>query len=35
MTELSLAEPAPRGILSEVFHRQRTFNGHPLLPDWF
>jgi len=24
MTELSLAEPAPRGILSEVFHRQRT-----------
>jgi hypothetical protein len=24
MTELSLAESAPRGILSEVFHRQRT-----------
>jgi len=24
MTELSLVEPAPRGILSEVFHRQRT-----------
>ena len=31
MTELSLAEPAPRGILSEVFHRQRTLAAYGLL----
>ena len=31
MTELSLAESAPRGVLSEVFHRQRTLAAYGLL----
>ena len=31
MTELTLTESAPRGVLSEVFHRQRTLAAYGLL----